>query len=237
MFVRFTINQKLMKNLLRNVFMLLLVVVFVQFNSKAQLPELTNGYPLYQQGTTFNGQTGYIDINGDNTNDFLIEYYSSGSSSYYRVISVNSTNAIQVEYLAPDSPSPALTVNPYAPMVKLLGGNETIASGPQASPALTTGGPSWSTWGYIAVNGPLPLLANSYTTSNGYMAAYLSGGYFGWAYLSNIGSGTFTYSSAAASSTPGSPITTPGAVPVPFIASLIGLLGIGFGIFMRKRKK
>lgn len=217
------------------IFALVIISMVMTTGLKAQLPALTNGYPLFPQGTFVSGQTGYIDINGDNTNDFLITYYTSGSSTWYIVSSVNSTNMLAVEY--PSVGSPALTT-PGTPFVRLFGPNETIGNGPVSPAPLNDSSIDWALSGVLASNTYyLPYTATSMTTNNGYMGAYLSGGYYGWAYFTNVSPGSYTYSSATTSSSSGSPITTPGAVPVPFIASILALMGIGFGAYLRKRKK
>lgn len=230
-----------MNKITQGIVAIIIILTTIPLIGLAQLPALTDQITTFPMGTVFNGQSGYIDINTDNTNDYYVTYYSSGTIIYYRIEGVNS-NQVMVEYTYPslgNSGSKALSPPSPIPMVKLYGPNELVgASITSPGPLTVNSGEGWSSFGYLThyqINAPLT--ASSASSSSGYMGAALTGGYYGWAYFTGLGTGPFTYASAAATSTPGS-ITTPGAtVPVPFIASLLAMLAIGGGVYFKRRKK
>ncbi|MDA3930243.1 MAG: LPXTG cell wall anchor domain-containing protein [Prolixibacteraceae bacterium] len=193
-------------------------------------------YPTLIPGESLSGgDGGLIDINGGGS-DYIIR--NTGGSYIIEGLNGNLVYAVGNPPVSPASngSTPALTGEPdyYYFVVKYFGPNEEIV-GPTPTSALTDRiSEGWVESARLS-EAELNAALTGSAGVNGFVGLSLSGGSTGYAYLTGVTSSSLTYSSAA--SLAGGSITTPSTVPVPFIASLVGLLAIGGGVFFKKRKK
>lgn len=218
-------------------------------------------YPTVTLPHTFNASSpgGYIDVNNDGTPDFQVRI-TPGEFAIMRgaspILSPSSPGLMDVvlrnmliveDYGDPRTPAseqPLETTTPEGTFVSILNRGELIGpslSGPQfwfPSTAVIFGEP---------LTASSPALSSSWATgvNSGYIGIQFYIGsqlYYGWLNLEiDPNMMWFKINSAGYPSTPSTPVPAglndPYAVPVPIIASLLGLGLIGGGVVVRKRRK
>lgn len=214
----------------------------------AELPALKGSAPIVTLPHTFNITSSYgrIDINKDGTGDFEIEFDAFGSSGPYSCnIDALNSNRVIVEYggIIPSAPGETKAPLSAGPRyVSLLERGELIgATLPEEM--------SWR-WGGLIMGEPnykSPSLGATTQDGvySGYIGTYFSAGtdhYYGWLNVEVDSNETWvTIHSAGYGTAPEAPVPAglgdPFAVPVPLIASVLGLGLIGGGIFLKRRKK
>lgn len=243
-------------------FLLIVVALFsISLISKAQSKALTNGYPIVTLPHTFNGDSKDIDVDGNNSPDFAIEFSGSVPFYNYRIYGIDPRNQVFVEYYG----APVIAAKVDQQLTSFGGGAyvsilpyQTQILGPVGAPltpALQSVNisiePYWSSEGIILGVPSLPGTAlHSATISgatDGYIGVYYnrSGSYYtGWLHYQYAGSGSFKILSAGSSPTSGAPVLAGAGdpyaspiVPVSIIVSLIGLFAIGGGTYFRHKKK
>lgn len=216
-----------------------------------------NGYPIVTLPYTFNAtnSVGDIDVNNDGTADFYVNFYG-GSNNRCRIQGidnspsspgalsyVSSGNKVLTEFIgAPASPNGGLQTSlPGTYYTSMLSSGFSISSS-------VSGGLTWSSDALFFGN-PIfsPSLSGTYYSgaNSGYVGVqFLIDGdqHYGWLNVVIDPNGQFvTINSAGYQASAGSPaiagLNDPFAVPVPIIASLLGLAAIGGGIFFKRRKK
>ncbi len=240
----------------------LLVIMFFMFiftGAYAELPALTNGYPSVDLPQTFSlsNQGGYIDLDGDGIDDYLVTFETLGGGNLCLIgafgtqSSGSGNNSILTEFEAINPPvsTPAKLgiVTPGATFCKILQKGEMV--GPEElydeavwfqykSAIMYTGGP---------VGNAPALGSNNYADDvySGYLGTYFSGE-TGWLYgwinveidpahnwvtLHSSGIGTAPETAVPAG------LGDPYSVPVPLIASIFGFGLIGSGVYLKRRKK
>ncbi len=223
--------------------LLLLVAITTGFVAKASLPALNDSYPKASLPYTFNitKNLGAIDINGDNTTDFFVEFSSNSGDNlctiegaYYES---SGRNLILTEGSKKKSPGSLQGALPG--YMSLLTSGESI------------GEDSWLWRAEATIMGEMPdfdsPLQASFGTGahSGYAGVqfYIGGQiHYGWLNVQIDPSEQFvTINSAGYQVSAGLPavagLNDPFAVPVPIIASLLGIAAIGGGIFLKRRKK
>ncbi len=214
---------------------------------KAELPALEITLPLVSLPHTFNASSmgGRIDINNDGTADFDIEFDVFGSSGPYScyIDALNSNEVIVESTLIPSTPGETKAPLSAGPRyVSLLERGELIGA--------TL--PEDMTWrgGGLIMGMPdfksAPLGATTLDgVYSGYIGTYFSAGtsyYYGWLNVEVDPNETWVIiHSAGYGTAPDAPVPAglgdPFAVPVPLIASVLGMGLIGGGIFLKRRKK
>lgn len=219
---------------------------------KAELPSLEGSAPIVTLPHTFSFSSpasGLIDINNDGTGDFEIEFdvfSSSGSYSYSCYFESLNSNQVIVEYEGYISSAPGETKAPLSAggprYVSLLERGELIG-------ATLPDEMSWRLGGLIMGEPNYKSPSLGATTQDGvysgYIGTYFSAGtdhYYGWLNVEVDPNETWvTIHSAGYGTAPEAPVPAglgdPFAVPVPLIASVLGLGLIGGGIFLKRRKK
>jgi hypothetical protein len=204
-------NQKFMKNRTSLNKLLFVLAILSCMVVKAELPPLTNGYSTFPlphkfQMTPAGQNVGYIDVDGNNTPDYLIQFYSSGigESGECQIVNYNSSytgNQVLTEFYisqfkSPSTPSvekiPLST--PGEPFTALLPAGEIIG------PLLISPGTGGLTeilpednrmWYYAPYIFRVPFnpedapLASNFTDGNhtGYVGIHYQGDdgwYYGW---------------------------------------------------------
>ena len=199
---------------------------------------------------------GCIDVDRNGFADFEIRF-TNGSPKRCRITGIGdaspspsgslsitySNNKILSEFLGEEESVGALET-PLSP----LGFYTSMLSKGYSINGATIGGLSWeSRSNFFGVAVTSPSLSGTYYTGtqSGYVGIqFLIGGqpHYGWLNVQIDPSGQFvTINSAGYQASAGAPavagLNDPFAVPVPIIASLLGLVAIGGGIFLKRRKK
>ena len=231
----------MIKNFLKP--LLLLVAITTGFAAKASLPALNDAPSTVALPYTFNltKSQGYIDINGDNTADFLVSFSSYSGDNFCTIEGAyyesSGRNLILTEGLK--KKSPGSLQGPLPGYMSLLNSGELI------------GEDSWLWRAEATIMGEMPdfdsPLQASFGTGaySGYAGVVFYVGsqpHYGWLNVQIDPSQQFvTINSAGYQASAGLPavagLNDPFAVPVPIIASLLGLAAIGGGIFLKRRKK
>jgi hypothetical protein len=242
----------IMKNILKP--LLIIIFLFSIIYTKAQLPPLSLS-PLVPNTYTFDEtkSSGILDINEDGVYDFIVYYYAySGMPEYAYIRGFNSGNNVLSELVSwgmveqPIVNAPPLGDFMLAgiPYTSLLTRGELIESSP-LQPGLL-----WNNESYFFSDGsfdsPLlgtPLKANFTTgTYSGYVGVEFFIGsslHYGWLDVEiDPDMEWVTINGVGFNAVAGSGILAGGsAVPIPLIASVLGFLLIGGGIFLRKKMK
>ncbi len=202
---------------------LVIITMFLVFTGRAELPQLTTPAYVDLPQTFSNNDVsyGYIDIDGDEIYDYYVTY--SGSNNFY--ISGNSGSMI--------------LRNSGDYMVELLNYGATIGPTPLLAELDWYNGSTIARWN-------MPVAPPTSTHSDGVNQGYIGlsfGGQYGWLNVSiDDDNQTVTLSSSGYDNT-GNPTTAglgdplASTVPVPFIASALGLLAIGAGVVLRRKRK
>jgi hypothetical protein len=229
------------KNFLKT--LLLLVAITTGFAAKASLPALTESITKVSLPYTFSlaKPNGAFDINGDNIDDFLVEFFSNSGETGCIIMGANyassQTNRVLSEYLKKKPiPEGVLTSGSFS-YVSLLPSGSLIGADSEDWDAVAS---------IMGENGFTSPLQESFPDVNsGYAGVqfYIGGQtHYGWLNVQIDPSQQFvTINSAGYQASAGLPavagLNDPFAVPVPIIASLLGLAAIGGGIFLKRRKK
>ena len=216
-----------------------------------------NGYPIVTLPYTFNAtkSVGDIDIDRDGNADFYVEFHS-GSNNYCTIngIGITSTqdgslgmvsgSRVLSEFIGEFDSNGGLQSSlpePSGYYTSMLSRGFSISS-------VRPVGLSWaSSSRFFGVRELKSSLSGTYYSGaqSGYVGVqFLIGGniHYGWLNVVIDPSGQFvTINSAGYQASAGLPavagLNDPFAVPVPIIASLLGLAAIGGGIFFKRRKK
>lgn len=192
------------------------------------------------QTMSLDNQDVFIDVNLDGVGDFLVRFESNPGASWCEIYDPYVT-----------SPSPALGTPSVEPNEVLfeeeeLGYYTTILN--QGDTVGSTG--DWYNYASIFRRSepePESPLGSNYT--NGALQGFIgihynaSGGmYYGWLPVQIDPDGDWvTIGQGVSGSSPGSSVLagsgSGSAVPVPFIASILGFGVIGFGVLLKRRKK
>lgn len=216
-----------------------------------------NGYPIVTLPYTFNAtnSVGDIDIDRDGHADFYVEFHP-GANNYCIIsgIGMGSTqdgslgitlgNKVLSEFIGGFDSNGGLQSSlpePSGYYTSMLSSGFTISS-------IRPIGLNWASssrfFGIRELNSPLSSTYYSGTQSGYVGVQFLIGGqpHYGWLNVVIDPNGQFvTINSAGYQASAGLPavagLNDPFAVPVPIIASLLGLAAIGGGIFFKRRKK
>ncbi len=216
------------------------------------------GYPIVNLPYTFDATNtgGCIDVDRNGFADFEVRF-ANGSPKRCRITGIEdaspspsgslsvtySSNKILSEFLGEAESAGALGT-PLSPS----GFYTSMLSRGYSINGTTTGGLRWeSRSNFFGIPDTSPGLSGTYYTGtqSGYVGVqFVSGGqlHYGWLNVVIDPSGQFvTINSAGYQASAGSTaiagLNDPFAVPVPIIASLLGLAAIGGGVFFRRRKK
>ncbi|MBN1924874.1 MAG: hypothetical protein JW798_03485 [Prolixibacteraceae bacterium] len=215
--------------------------------------------PIIDLPHTFSSTStmGSIDIDEDGNGDFYVIYQGLIGGYNFKIYGVLSCY-LMAEYIPPTSQPPA---GAPAPLTALLSnyasvlpyGTEILFSGLASPLASTPVGPFWTEWAYIVqrATGLPPIAPLGTTAQQGAFDGYIgvnfenaSGHYNGWIHIvvddllpqvTVLSAGMGSAPGAAVPAGLGDPYAS--TVPVPLIASLLGIIVIGSGIVIRKRKK
>ncbi|MBP7507075.1 MAG: hypothetical protein KA807_04585 [Prolixibacteraceae bacterium] len=232
----------------------LLIITFFLFSSiciKAQLPDLTGGFEIADFPATFNSThlQGAIDVDENGTPDYLIIFSTEhpGATICSAIISPRqgltiSTNPNTILFDMPiGTPLSGQRLQSMSfYLTKILSAGEIIGSSET----------NWyniaNFFGTMYLDSPAPLQGNF---NNGVYAGYVGINfiglnnqfYYGWLNVTMDPNKNFlTINSAGYNPVPGQPIAAGAggtAVPVPFIASILGFGLIGGGIWIKRRKR
>jgi hypothetical protein len=237
-----------MKNLSSVKLLFVVIIVATSLVAKAGLPPLKI-LPSVTLPYTFNAPdyNGYIDVDGNGTLDYLVQFYPSGTGfstthTYCHIMGI-SGNQVLSEYITPPAAPAALSAlsgTPLSTFATMLGKGDLISS----SSTVWTNNPL--IFEHFSVVPDSPLGSNSTNgIYSGYMGIYyqgVGGGHYGWINVVIDPAGQWvTLNSTGSETTPGASIPAglndPFAVPIPIIASLLGFGLIGGGIWLKRRKK
>ena len=197
---------------------------------------------------TFRRSSGSIDVNNDGEIDFIIEYLGSGSAYMFSITGVNDENKVLVEPVD-ESFADYVSILPYLTLIEYDDFGDTP---PMQGASL--GSPAGSYWSNEAIVLGMPLINDTPLQSNtfggaedGYIGVYynVSGSnYTGWLHYQYVSPGEFIILSAGSATGPnlpvaagfGDPFGNP-VVPVSIIGSLIALLAIGGGSYLKRKRK
>ncbi|MBN1924873.1 MAG: hypothetical protein JW798_03480 [Prolixibacteraceae bacterium] len=204
---------------------------------------------------------GAIDIDQDGTGDFIIEYVNDSWGFYFELVHVGTFNEFLAEYVPPIAPAASTEGTPplslifslYASILPYGTEIEKITS--PASPAMLErmpSGPNWANYAHIiyrytgAPTAPLTTTAQQ-GAYDGYIGVNFqasTGWHNGWLHvLIDEITPSVTVLSAGMGSAPGDPVYAgagdpyASAVPIPLIASILGMVAIGSGVIIQKRRK
>jgi hypothetical protein len=216
-----------------------------------------NGYPIVTLPYTFNAtnSVGDIDIDRDGHADFYVEFHS-GSNNYCTINAIGITSTqdgslgmvsgskVLSQFIGEYSSNGGLQSSlpePFGYYTSMLSSGFSISS-------IRPVGLSWaSSSRFFGVSELKSSLSGTYYSGaqSGYVGVqFLIDGdqHYGWLNVVIDPNGQFvTINSAGYQASAGLPavagLNDPFAVPVPIIASLLGLAAIGGGIFLKRRKK
>lgn len=233
------------------------LVVFVNniVSATGYPPKVNLPFTFSQSNTS-----GSIDIDGDGDGDFYIIYQGLLGGYNFKIYGVLSTGFLMAEYIAPTATTATDSSQPLA--IALSHYTSTLSYGTEiqftgvASPLAATEtviGQFWTDYAYIInrETGLPPITPLDTTAQEGELDGYIGvnfetvlGHYNGWLHVVvDPVSPMVTILSAGMGALPMEPVSAglgdpyASTVPVPLIATIFGMVAIGSGVFIRRRRK
>ena len=239
-------------------FTLIILLVFTLFASNNCLAIIDPPIVSLPYTFTSSNTPASINIDGDEDADFYIEYYGLMGGYYFMLHGLGCNNFLLAEWVSPPSapleataplteiPPEYTSILPFGTEIYCPGVASPLADAPLTRPP---SGPYWVdqaiiVWGETGLPPVSPLTA---TTEDDVFEGYFgvsftnSGGrYNAWLHVSvDEDLHEVTIFASGMGSAPDEPVMAGegAAVPVPFIASVLGIFAIGAGVVIRRRKK